>query len=351
MGKIKVIVIDDSFFMRKLLSDLLNSDSRIEVIATSKDGKTGLEKIKELKPDVVTLDYQMPGWSGLTALKMIMKEQPTAVVMVSAHTKKDVLITLECLKNGAIDYVLKPSGAISWDIEQVKEELLKRVKIAAKVDIKKLKELLLKKAKTLIFKPRVLVREKVVVIGASTGGPSALELILKTLPKQFPAAILIVQHMSKVFTESFAKRLNASCKIEVKEAKEGEEIIPGTAFIAPGGFHMIVEKKQIKGEIKAVIGLNKNPPVNESRPSVDVLMESVAQTYEGNVIGIILTGMGKDGAKGLRALNKAGGKTIAQDKDSSLIFGMPKRAIESGAVDEVLSSERIAERMLRLLTR
>jgi len=351
MGKIKVIVIDDSFFMRKLLSDVLNSDPKIEVVAAAKDGKIGLERIKELKPDVVTLDYLMPGWNGLTALKMIMKEQPTAVVMVSAHTKKDAPITLECLKNGAIDYVLKPSGTISWDIEQVKDELLKRVRAAAEVDLKKLEALLKKKAKALVFKPRILVREKVVAIGASTGGPAVLELILKALPKNMPSAILIVQHMSKVFTKSFAERLDQACQVKVKEAEDGEEVIPGTVYIAPGGQHMTVERKQIKGEIKAIINLSKNPPVNKARPSVDVLMESVAEVYGGNAIGIILTGMGSDGVEGLGLIDKAGGETIAQDENSSLIFGMPKRAIEKNVVDEILPSSRIAGRILRLLTR
>jgi len=363
MGKIKVIVIDDSFFMRKLLSDILNSDSKIEVVATAKDGKIGLERIKELKPDVVTLDYLMPGWNGLTTLKMIMKEQPTAVVMVSTHTKKDAPITLECLKNGAIDYVLKPSGSISWDIEQVKEELLKRVKAAAEVDLKKLEALLKNKAKALVFKPRVLVREKVVAIGASTGGPAVLELILKALPKNMPSAILIVQHMSKVFTKSFAERLDRACQVKVKEAEDGEAVIPGTVYIAPGGQHMAVERKQIKEEInpvrnqrflngvKAIINLSKNPPVNEARPSVDVLMESVAEVYGENAIGIILTGMGSDGVEGLGVIGKAGGETIAQDENSSLIFGMPKRAIEKNVVDEILPSGRIAGRILRLLTR
>lgn len=350
MNKIRVIVIDDSFFMRKLLSDLLDSDPKIEVVGTAKDGKAALQKIKELKPDVATLDYQMPGWSGLTTLKMVMKEQPTAVVMVSAHTKKDAPLTLKCLENGAIDYVLKPSGTISWDIDQVKDELLKIVKIAAKVDLKKLKKLLKKKVRTLTFKPEALVREKVVVIGASTGGPAVLELILKALPKNIPAAILIVQHMSKIFTESFAKRLDEVCEIKVKEAKDGEEVIPATVYIAPGGQHMEVEKKQVKGEIKAVISLNKNPPVNESRPSIDVLMDSAAQTYGENAIGIILTGMGGDGVEGLKAIDKAGGEIIAQDEESSLIFGMPRRAIEQGMVDEVLPAERIGGRVLRLLT-
>lgn len=350
MNKITVVVIDDSFFMRKLLSDLLETDVRIKVVGTAKDGQKGLDMIKELSPRVVTLDYEMPGWNGIETLQHIMKESPTAVLMLSAYTKEGTEVSLQALEEGAIDYILKPSGPISWDIDQVKHEIIEKVRAAALVNISKLKELQEKKVAKLAWRKDIPLLDKVVVLGASTGGPRVLELILKSLPSNIPAAILVVQHMPKVFTKMFAERLDKICDIKVKEATNGEVIKKGVAYIAPGAWHMEVAKEEIERQIRGTIRLNKEPPVNHTRPSINVLMKSVADAYRDNVLGVILTGMGDDGVEGIQAINEVGGRTIAQDEDTSIIFGMPKRAIESGAVHEVLGVDKIAGRVLELLT-
>ncbi|MGB2762504.1 MAG: chemotaxis response regulator protein-glutamate methylesterase [Minisyncoccales bacterium] len=350
--KITVLIIDDSFFMRKFLTELLESDARIKVIGTAKNGKQGLEKIKELRPKAVTLDYEMPGWNGIETLRHIMRESPAAVIMLSAFTKEDAEITLQALREGAVDYVLKPSGPISWDIGQIKYEIIKKVKAASLIDIAKLKEIIRKKAKKLIFGKEIPLLDKAVVIGASTGGPQTLELILKQFPQDIPSAILIVQHMPKFFTKLFAERLNSICDIQVKEAEQGEIIKKGIAYVAPGSWHMRVKSKASETGIKiGVIKLTKESPVDNLRPSINVLMKSVAKEYKDNAIGVILTGMGQDGAEGISAINEAGGATIAQDEESSLIFGMPKRAIETGAVRAILSVDKIARRILELLAR
>lgn len=338
--------------MRKLLADILESDAKIRVIGTAKNGKEGLEKIKELKPKVVTLDYEMPEWNGIETLRHIMRESPVAVIMLSAYTREDAEITLQALREGAVDYVLKPSGAISWDIEQIKSQIIQKIKAAALIDVAKLKELLRKKAKRIVFRKEIPLLDRVVVIGASTGGPQTLELILKQFPQDIPSAILIVQHMPKVFTKLFAERLNSICDIQVKEAEQGEIIKKGIAYVAPGSWHMRVRSKvSDTGSKFGVIELTKESPVDNLRPSIDVLMKSVAKEYKDNAIGVILTGMGQDGAEGISQINQEGGKTIAQDEESSLIFGMPKRAIETGAVHNILSVDRIAYRILELLAK
>lgn len=349
--KITVLIIDDSFFMRKILADILESDARIEVIGTAKNGKEGLEKIKELKPKVVTLDYEMPEWNGIETLRHIMRESPVAVIMLSAFTREDAEITLQALREGAVDYILKPSGAVSWDIEQIKSQIIQKIKGATLIDVAKLKELLRKKSKRIVFRKEIPLLDKVVAIGASTGGPQTLELILKQFPQDLPSAVLTVQHMPKVFTKLFAERLDSVCDIRVKEAEQGEIIKKGTAYIAPGGWNMEVKSKAKSQKSKVgVIELTKESPVDNLRPSIDVLMKSVAKEYKDNAIGVVLTGMGSDGAEGIIAINEAGGKTIAQDEDSSIIFGMPKRAIESGAVNEVLGMDKIAGRILEILS-
>lgn len=351
-NQISVLIIDDSFFMRKLLTEILESDERIKVVGTAKNGREGLKKIKELRPKVVTLDYEMPEWNGIETLRKIMQEQATAVIMLSAYTREDAEVTLQALREGAVDYVLKPSGPISWDIEQIKHEIIKKVKAASLIDITKLKELLRKKAKKLIFGRKIPLLDKVVVIGASTGGPQVLEMILKQFPRDIPSSILVVQHMPNFFTKLFAERLNSICDIQVKEAEQGEIIKKGIAYIAPGGWHMRVKSKDSDtGSKIGIIELTKESPVDNLRPSIDVLMKSVAKEYKNNAVGVILTGMGEDGTEGIRAINEAGGKTIAQDEKSSLIFGMPKRAIETGAVRDILTVDKIAGRILELLAK
>ena len=342
-------MVDDSFFMRTLISDMLNSDPDVEVVGVARDGNDALEKLKTLRPDVITLDFLMPGLSGLPTLKRIMSEYPTPVVMLSAYTEEDAATTLQCLDAGAVGFVLKPSGAISVDIEKVRDKIVDEIKKASKVDVRKIRSILARKRVKQFLVPGVVIKEKVIVIGSSTGGPAVLELILSELPSNFPAAILIVQHMPAKFTKSLAERLDHMSEIAVKEAEEGDMIEPGKAYVAPGDFHMTVEKRVIEGEARAVICLNRDPLVHGLRPSVDVTMKSVAEVYGENAVGIILSGMGEDGAKGMRAIKRKKGKTIAQDEATSLIFGMPKRVIERGDADQVLPVFEISQGIIQLL--
>jgi two-component system, chemotaxis family, protein-glutamate methylesterase/glutaminase len=346
--KIRVLVVDDSLFMRQMISDVLRSDSNIEVVDTAINGEEGITKIKNLQPDVVTLDYEMPGSNGIATLRKIMHECPIPVVMISAFTREGGEITLKALAYGAVDYILKPSGTISLNIKSIADEIIGKVKMAARANIEAL-------LKSLNFQPsgfqeedlkhRVLASNACVAIGSSTGGTKGIELILESLPAAFPAPIVIVQHMPEMFTALFADRLNRLTKITVKEGQDKEEIKKGVAYIAPGGWHMEVEVQNEKFKIHN----SKKPPIYSLRPAVDVLFKSVARAYGNSTIGIILSGMGADGTDGLVAIAQAGGKTIAQDENTSVVFGMPLRAIEAGVVDDVLPIGKIAPRIMELI--
>lgn len=339
---IKVLVVDDSFLMRKLISDMLKSDKEIEVIGLAKDGIDALEKIKKLKPDVITLDLEMPGIPGLDVLHETMRTMPTPVIIVSAYSTPGASETISALEYGAVDFLTKPSGPISTDIEKIKDELIRLVKVAAQVDVGSFK---VKRIKPKEITNVPSFSEKVLIIGASSGGPPAIEAVLRTLPEDFPIPILIIQHMPKEFTESFADRLDKICKINVKQAQKGDKLKPGLAILAPGDYHMVL-KKVLGG---ATIDLTKAKCVNNVRPSIDVTIESTVKYYGRNTIGIILTGMGSDGASGLALIRKSGGKTIAQDEKTSLIYGMPKVAIELGVVDFILPLQKIGKKVVELL--
>jgi len=350
MTKIKVLVVDDSLFMRRLVSDMLNCDPEIEVIGTAKDGHEAMKKISSLKPDCITLDLVMPGWDGLTTLKYIMAEYPTPVIILSAYSKKDADVTIECLNAGAASFILKPSGELSLDIEKIKAKLIEEVKVASRINTGKLKLLITKKPP----KPRrKLVDNKIIIIGASTGGPQTLNAILSSLPSDFPVPIIIVQHMpNRFFTESLAERLNDNCRLSVKVAEDKEIIQEGKVYLAPGGFSAAVKAKWIgsKGRRmrKSIICLKEEEPDSLS-PSIDVTMKSVADVYNGNSIGIILTGMGDDGMEGMKAIKESGGETIAQD-ESALIFGMPKVVNEAGFADKILHASDMSDAMLELIS-
>lgn len=351
-NKIRVLVVDDSALMRLMISDILNSDQEIEVVATARDGEDGIQKVAKLKPDVVTLDIEMPRLDGLDALGYIMSEIPTPVVMVSAYTQHDAEATFRALEYGAVDFISKPSGTISGDLRAIKDELITKIKVAAKVDLNKLKFIQTKKIlkKYLKVKPKKIVSVgKVIVIGASTGGPRALGEIIPRMDPDIPARVLIVQHMSKEFTKAFADRLDRKSKIEVKEAEEGERIDQGKALIAPGNYHMCIKRETSKKGMVGVISLNQGPPVYGLRPTVDSTMLSAAEVYSGKVIGVILTGMGSDGTRGIRAIKKNKGKTIAQDKDTCVVYGMPKAAVESGAIDKVVPLDKIAKEIMKMV--
>ncbi len=345
---IKVLVVDDSFFMRTLITNMLSSHPEIQVIGTAKDGNEALNKIKTLKPDVVTLDFLMPGSSGLDTLKRIMTEHPTPVIMLSAYTEEGAVVTVDCLEAGALGFVLKPSGVVSHDIEKVKDKLTEEIKKAAKVDARKIKAILTRKQIKHFVEFGDIKKERVIVIGASTGGPPALEQILSEIPSNFPAAILIVQHMPAKFTKVLAERLSKTSEIPVKEAEEGDIITPSKAYVAPGDFNMTLKKRKAKGKVTVALSLNQDPAVN-GMPSVDVTMKSTAEVYGENAIGVILTGMGRDGAEGMKAIKSRKGKTIVQDEATSLIWGMPKQAMREGSADHVLPLFEIAQEIIHLL--
>jgi two-component system chemotaxis response regulator CheB len=337
---IRVLVVDDSLFMRTLVSDMLNSDPEIEVIDTAKEGLQAIGKITQARPDCVTLDLAMPGWDGLTTLKHIMSECPVPVVILSAHSRRDADVTIECLETGAVGFVLKPSGELSLNIENVKHQLLDEVKAASKVELKKIKLLTAKKPKR--YKHKLVGIDKIIVIGASTGGLRTLESILPSLPADFPAPIIVAQHVPNMFfTESLTKHLSCLCELAVKVAEDNEIIKAGKIYLAPGGSHMT---------LYPLPNREVTPHINEAKsdtlsPSIDIVMESVAKIFCGNTVGIILTGMGCDGREGMRAIKQAGGGTIVQD-ESSLIFGMPKAVIDAGYADKVLPAGEIAEAMM-----
>lgn len=347
---INVLVVDDSAFMRKLLTDLLESDPSIRVVATARNGSEALKKIQELRPDVVTLDVEMPVMDGLATLQRIMREHPLPVIIVSSLTQADAEITVRALQQGAVDFITKPSNILS--LSEVKEELIDKVKIAAGVDISKTSTPsypMVASANT--ARPGNASRnthekaKKLVLIGTSTGGPQALQAVLPRLPHNIPAAILIVQHMPAGFTRSLAERLDEISEIRVKEAEDGEKVAAGTAYIAPGDYHMIVEP--LHKEL--LIRLTKEEPVNGHRPSVDVLMKSAAKVEGYDLIGVIMTGMGYDGREGVRALKEKGAKIIAQDASTSVVFGMPKAVIEANLADHVVPLPLIAHEIRRLV--
>lgn len=361
MGKIKVLIVDDSAFMRKLISEFLTEDDRIEVIGTARNGQDAISKIKLLKPDVVTLDVEMPVMNGLEALEIIMKECPTSVVMLSSTTKEGTENTLIAMQNGAFDFIAKPSGAISLDLIKVRQEIIEKIVSASRANVHKLQKNA-KKMERNLSKPKIYSkielnessrnnrvidnwvygRKKIIIIGTSTGGPRALQTVMTELPKSIDAPILIVQHMPAGFTKSLAERLNSLCEIDVKEAEDGELIQMGTAYIAPGGYHLKV-KKVGKG---LAIALDQSELRNGHRPSVDVMFESVSEIDDLCKIAVIMTGMGSDGANGLIHLKENGlgqVKAIAESQETSIVFGMPKAAISTHLVDKVEDVGRIAK--------
>ncbi|MFA4957012.1 MAG: chemotaxis response regulator protein-glutamate methylesterase [Candidatus Methanoperedens sp.] len=344
MPRIKVLVVDDSAFMRKIITDILASSSEIEVIGKAKNGQEAIEKVTQLRPDVVTMDIEMPVLGGLQALGYIMSECPTRVIMLTAAESKHGDLTMTAFQYGAVDFIQKPSGSISLDMEKIKDDLIRKVLAAAHVDIHKLvfiEEKLIKKEK--IAPIQKIRTKKIVIIGTSTGGPRALQQVIPLLPGDFRVPILVVQHMPAGFTKSLAERLNSQSLLRVREAEEGDIIQTGTVLIAPGDFHMVVKQQKIDGELREVIGLTKGERVQGVRPSVDVLLESVAKIYGQNSIGVILTGMGSDGSDGIKKLKLAGGKVIAEDESTCVVYGMPRSVIEQKLADYILPIHKIAQ--------
>jgi len=348
MGKIRVLVVDDSAFMRKIIPQILQEDDGIEVIDTAKDGQEAFKKTIELKPDVITLDVEMPKMNGLATLGYIMSERPTPVIMLSAYTPKGAEITLQALEYGAVDFVCKPSGEISIDIKKVKDELISKIKIAATTDASKLTffapETVEKKATE---KEKEIKDFVLVIIATSTGGPRALSEFIPKIPRNLPAAYLVVQHMSQGFTKTLAERLNSQSLISIKEAEDGEIITAGRAYVAPGNYHMEIEK--IDGNY--IIALNQKPTRLGVRPSADMTLFSAAEKFEGKSIAVVLTGMGKDGSAGVERLKAKKALVLAQDKDSSVIYGMPRAVIERGLADEVSSIAGMKDALVSAMAR
>lgn len=350
MKKIKVLVTDDSIFMRKLISDLLQDHPDIEVIATARNGAEAIEKVKELSPDVVTLDVEMPVMDGLEALKQMMAQSTVPVIMLSSTTSSGSLNTIMAIENGAVDFVAKPSGSISLDIYKVKEELIEKILLAASSNILSLRGSKREKKKSQPTKVACskidLDSEKrkwsrsIICIGTSTGGPRALQTLLTSLPNSLNTPVFIVQHMPKQFTKSLAERLNSLCSFPVTEAAHNEKVKSGTVYIAPGGFHMEVE--ELRGEL--YISLNEDPPLKGHRPAVDNLFASLSKLKETRKIAVVLTGMGTDGASGIKKLKESGDTVaIAESEQTSIVFGMPNAAVQTGLVDRIENLEDIAD--------
>lgn len=366
-NKIKVLVVDDSAFMRKAISSILNMDPEIEVVQAVPDGNLALKAIPALNPDVVTLDVEMAGMDGIATLRHIMERFPRPVIMVSALTKEGAEVTMDSLRLGAVDFLQKPSGTISLDMKTQARVLIEKVKTAAKIDIKKLNitpaplsvdrsNILLRKKGLSNLESNVIPLDhgtrllrpakKIVAIGVSTGGPQTLLNMIPHIPADISAGILIVQHMPPTFTAIFANRLNSVSQIEVNEARDGDIIEDGKAYLAPGDFHMIAAKGI---NSKPVIKIQREPYDTLHRPSVDVMMKSAAERFGRYIVAVLLTGMGNDGAEGMLKIRAAGGRTIAEDESTAVIFGMPKAAIKNNSVEFVLPYPDIPKKITGLI--
>ena len=343
MKPVRLLIADDSFLMRQLLSDLLAGVPEIQVVGVARDGEEALVLFRTLFPDVVTLDLEMPKMDGLRALEAIQRERPTPVIVVSAYTQKGAQATLEALEKGAFDFVPKPSGTISLDIGKVRDELIAKILAASQSGGSRMRpgESGERKAKLAHL---TIPGEKIVAIGASTGGTRALAEILPRLPAALPAPVVVVQHMPAGFTASLAERLNGSSRLRIDEAAQGDFLRPGEVKIAPGDRHLVVT-------LERRVRLTQDPPQWGVRPSVDRMMTSVAEVYGAGAVGILLTGMGHDGALGMKAIKERGGTTIAQNQETCTVFGMPQAAIKAQCVDAILPLYEIPGAIVSLLVK
>ena len=352
---IRVLVVDDSPFVCRVLTSHLHREKDIEVVATALSGKRALQLTKELQPDAVTMDLEMPEMNGLEALEQIMAECPTPVIMITGASRRAAQATSKALEMGAIDFVLKYVPGIDTDPAVLAKEVVSKVRAAAQIKvIRSLKtrvpvseaEIEQKRARMKVAeqeKPPDFLRDLpggVIVIGASTGGPIAVRELLSELPEDLPAAVVIVQHMPATFTGIFADQLNRHTPLTVKEAETGDAVLPNSALVAPGDFHLLLRPDRR-------VELNQGPKIGGHRPSIDVTMQSAAQVYGPRTRGVVLTGMGSDGALGLLAIRSRGGATFAQDAESSVINGMPQRAVDKGVVDHIASPADIARLLCR----
>lgn len=345
--KIRVVIVDDSAFMRKSLSMMLEGDDSITVVGTARDGLEGYELVKKERPDLVTLDVEMPRMDGLTSLKKIMKDCPTSVLMVSSLTTEGAEATLKAMEYGAVDFISKEMSFVSINISKIKDELINKVKniVFHKRSVERLKRIQTSLAHkntdtniTSFSKSIPIMDYKAIALGISTGGPMSLQKIIPKLSGKIKVPIFIVQHMPPHFTKSLADRLNSLSELEVKEAADGDLVQESHVYIAPGGFHMFVKNGT---NHFPVIKLSETPSDTLHRPSVDVMVDSVVEYYGKRTLGIIMTGMGKDGLNGIAKLKGLGGTCIAQDEESCVVYGMPKAVVDAGYADAVLSLEEI----------
>jgi two-component system, chemotaxis family, protein-glutamate methylesterase/glutaminase len=343
LGKIKVLIVDDSAIVRKIFSEELSKYSDIEVVGVAPDPYVARDKIVNLKPDVVTLDIEMPRMDGLTFLKKLMKYHPLPTIIVSSLTPSGGKLTLEAMDIGAVDVIAKPGS--SYSVGDMSAQLVEKIRAASRARLMT-KDFTENSNSTESEPMKALAQtsNKIIAIGASTGGTEALKKILVKMPPNSPGMV-IVQHMPANFTTAFAARLNDMCQISVKEAEDNDSVTPGTALVAPGNYHMIFRRSGARYYVEIKTG----PMVHHQRPSVDVLFKSTARYAGANAIGVILTGMGADGAEGLLEMKKMGAGTIAQDEKSCVVFGMPKEAIKLGAVDKVVPLELVTSEIIRMV--
>ncbi|WP_321574428.1 protein-glutamate methylesterase/protein-glutamine glutaminase [Paraburkholderia franconis] len=354
MQKIKVLCVDDSALIRSLMTEIINSQPDMTVVATAPDPLVARELIKQHNPDVLTLDVEMPRMDGLDFLEKLMRLRPMPVVMVSSLTERGSEITLRALELGAVDFVTKPRVGIRDGMLEYAEKLADKVRAAARARVRQAAPAHHAPAAghaaasaaphAPLFNNPLVSTEKLIIVGASTGGTEAIREVLMPLPPDAPA-VLIAQHMPPGFTKSFAQRLNGLCRITVKEAEHGERVLPGHAYIAPGHAHLLLARSGAN----YIAHLSDDPPVNRHRPSVDVLFRSAALHAGKNAVGVILTGMGRDGAAGLLDMRKAGAYTLAQDEASCIVFGMPREAIAMGAADEIAPLSEMSRRVMARL--
>ncbi|NLJ87203.1 MAG: chemotaxis response regulator protein-glutamate methylesterase [Epulopiscium sp.] len=357
--KIKILVVDDSAFMRRVISDIINSDYRFTVIGTAKNGEEGLEKVRELDPDVITLDVDMPEMDGLEMLKILMKENPKPVLLISAYTKEGADTTIRALGLGAADFITKPSNIFKMNEKEIRDDIIKRILLISNIsnfpsDNKKRTS---KSSQDISPKDKKEQKQeqsvnsnikKIVAIGTSTGGPRALQEVLPDLPQSLPATYVIVQHMPSGFTKSLAERLNNICQIRVKEAEDKDVLHPGVAYIAPGNYHILIEKMPYSNDLW--IRLSSSPSVSGHRPSVNVMLNSLSEINSNDIIGVIMTGMGNDGCEGMKKLKSNNNAyVIAQDEKTSVIYGMPKAVIDEGIADAIVPINKIAKEIIRVV--
>ncbi|NSW76802.1 MAG: chemotaxis response regulator protein-glutamate methylesterase [Candidatus Atribacteria bacterium] len=339
MKKIRVMLVDDSSFMRKMVGDILESDPEIEVVAKCGDGVEALEKLQSVTPDVILLDVEMPRMNGLRFLEEALQRRPERVVMLSALTQVGSETTVLALEKGALDFISKPSGSISLDIERKKDEILQKVKSASQVSLERLKRYIAgnKAAKKSIAKKEERREcERLILVASSTGGPKALQTLVRNLSPLKNSGMIFVQHMPSGFTKSLAERLSEMASLPIKEAEEGERLVVNKGIMAPGGKHLLMDRD------KKVV-LSDDPPVKGLKPCADVSLFSAVKIFGKNILVVVLTGMGKDAMEGCRLVRQEGGMVIAQDEASSLIFGMPRAVIEEGLANLVLPLEEIGE--------